>query len=61
VGRSAAGKSLEERAFGLAVAAWVRHNKTKYDELLTGGIERFDAREMVRHKVLEIMDEWKGP
>ncbi len=60
VGRSAAGQNLEERALELAVAAWVRHQKTQYDDLLAGGVERFEAREMVRHRVREVLDRWAG-
>jgi hypothetical protein len=60
VGRSASGQNLEERALDLAVAAWIRHRRTEYDELLNGGRERFEAREIVRQKVREVMDRWKG-
>jgi hypothetical protein len=60
VGRSAAGRNLEERALELAVAAWIRHRRTDYDTLLGSGHERFDARELVRHKVQEIIYLWKG-
>jgi len=34
VGRSAAGRNLDEGALELAVAAWVRHQNTEYDDLL---------------------------
>jgi len=37
IGRSAAGKSLDEEAIRLAVTAHVRHTETLYDELLAGG------------------------
>ena len=37
LGRSAAGRNLEEQALGLAVAAWIRHRWTEYDELLYSG------------------------
>ncbi len=60
VGRSAAGRDLEERALELAVIAWVRHRKTEYDELLGSGIERLDARQMVRGKIQEVLDRWTG-
>ena len=60
VGRSAAGRNLEESALELAVAAWIRHRRTEYDKLLSRGHERFDARELVRHKVWEVVDRWKG-
>jgi hypothetical protein len=58
VGRSAAGRDLEEHALELAVIAWVRHRKTQYDELLGSGMERFEAREMVRNKIKEVLDRW---
>jgi len=60
VGRSAAGRSLEEQALDLAVAAWIRHRRTNYDELLGDGYERSEARELVRHSVREVVDRWKG-
>ena len=50
--------SLEEHALELAVAAWVRHNHTKYDDHLGDGIERFEAREMVRDQVREVLERW---
>jgi hypothetical protein len=59
-GRSAAGRHLEERALELAVSAWVRHHDTEYDELLVGGVERFEARETVRDKVRAVLNRWKG-
>jgi len=58
VGRSAAGRNLEDRALELAVGAWVRHNHTKYDDHLAGGIGRFEAREMVRDQVREVLRRW---
>jgi hypothetical protein len=60
VGRSAAGRNLEEEALELAVAAWIRHRWTEYDTLLGSGHERLDARGLVRHKVREVLDRWKG-
>ncbi len=60
VGRSAAGRNLEEQALELAVAAWVRHRLTDYDTLLSSGHERLDARELVRQKVWEVLERWKG-
>ncbi len=59
VGRSAAGRKLEEQAIELAVAAWIRHRWTEYNELLSSGHERFDACELVRHKVWEVVGRWK--
>jgi hypothetical protein len=60
VGRSAAGRNLEAEALELAVAAWIRHRWTEYDTLLGSGHERLDARGLVRHKVREVLDRWKG-
>jgi len=61
IGRSAAGKSLDEEAVHLAVTAHIRHAETKYDELLAGGYERWDAREQVEEEVRRILAEWKEP
>ena len=61
IGRSAAGKSLDEEAVHLAITAHIRHAETKYDELLAGGYERWDAREQVEEKVRRIFSEWKEP
>lgn len=47
VGRSAAGRALDERAVTLAVVASVRHQDTEYDDLLMSGVPREDARERV--------------
>jgi hypothetical protein len=62
VGRSAAGRSLEEAALVLAVKAWIRHNHTEYDELLMRGYDRLSARDVVRDEVQEVLAEWtRGP
>jgi hypothetical protein len=60
VGRTAAGRGLEERALRLAVVAAVRHQRTAYDELLMGGLDRALAREQVREQVEEILGAWIG-
>ena len=44
VGRSEGGRALESEAIELAVAAAVRHQDTRYDELLMSGLERGQAR-----------------
>jgi hypothetical protein len=59
VGRSAAGRGLEQQALELAVAASVRHRDTPYDELLMSGMDRSDARERVRGEMARIMDAWR--
>src|SRR4029453_6304579 len=48
VGRSAAGRALDERAVTMAVVASVRHEDTDYDELLMAGVPRGGARARVQ-------------
>ena len=61
IGRSEAGKSLDEEAVRLAVMAHIRHAETRYDELLARGYERRDAREQVEEEVRSILAEWTEP
>ena len=58
VGRSAAGRSLDEQAITLAVAASVRHEDTGYDSLLMSGVGRAEARDRVRPGVDRILAAW---
>jgi hypothetical protein len=58
VGRSAAGRSLDETAITLAVAASVRHEDTDYDSLLMSGVPRNIARDQVRPAVDRILAAW---
>ena len=58
VGRSAAARNLEAEAIALAVVAWVRHHKTRYDELLAGLHDRHEARAIVRQDVERGLTEW---
>ena len=51
VGRSAAGRALDEKAITLAVVASVRHEDTDYDALLMAGVPRDDARERIRSAI----------
>ncbi len=60
VGRSAAAKRLDPDAIDLAVAAWVRHNKTNYDDLLGALYDRHEARAIVRGAVERVLSEWAG-
>ncbi len=60
VGRSAAGRALQQQALELAVTASVRHQDTPYDELLMSGIERSEARDRVRDTVNSILDAWRN-
>ncbi len=60
VGRTAAGRALDPRAIELAVAASVRHQDTRYDELLMSGVDREAAREQVREHVSHRLDAWRS-
>jgi hypothetical protein len=59
VGRSAAAKSFDTTAIDLAVKAHVRHTHSEYDQLLSRGWERFEARSEVSDRVAEIMERWR--
>jgi hypothetical protein len=59
VGRSAAGRKLEEKALTLAVRAAVRHGHTNYDELLAQGVERERARERVAEQIDQLIGKWR--
>ena len=59
VGRSAAARSLDPQAIELAVTAAVRHQDTRYDELLMAGVERGEARAHVRDGVARVLDGWR--
>jgi len=58
VGRSAAGRSLDEEALTLAVAASVRHEDTDYDLLLMSGVSRAAARDQIRPAVDRVLASW---
>lgn len=59
VGRSAAARDMDETAVNLAVRAHVRHTMTEYDELLSKGYDRNEARARVEDKVSDIIDNWQ--
>jgi hypothetical protein len=61
VGRSAAGRALNEQAVMLAVVASVRHQDTGYDELLMAGVPREEARARVRPDIDRILATWQAP
>jgi hypothetical protein len=61
VGRSAAGRTLDEEAITLAVVASVRHEDTEYDSLLMSGVSREDARDQIRLAVDRILTAWAQP
>jgi hypothetical protein len=58
VGRSAAGRSLDEEALTLAVVASVRHEDSDYDMLLMSGVGRAEARDLIRPAVDRILASW---
>jgi hypothetical protein len=60
VGRSAAAKALDAEAVRLAVIAHVRHAETNYDQLLSQGSERWDARAEVEDQVARVLARWRG-
>jgi hypothetical protein len=59
IGRSAAAKRLDDEAVQLAVVAHVRHDETRYDELLARGVERRDARARIREDVDGVLSRWR--
>jgi len=59
IGRSAAARSFDETAVLLAVAAHVRHRETNYDELLSHGHHRGEARARIRDQVELILKRWQ--
>ena len=60
VGRSAAAKTFDPEAIDLAVAARVRHAHTRYDDLLSEGWIRNQARNEVRDKIHAVLAKWSG-
>jgi hypothetical protein len=60
VGRSAAGRALEENAVTLAVVASIRHENTPYDELLMAGVARSEARDQIREQLDQVLESWRA-
>jgi len=58
VGRSTAAKRLDEVAVRLAVIAHVRHAETDYDTLLGRGVDRYDARRIVKARIEKALFDW---
>jgi hypothetical protein len=59
VGRTLAGRNLDEGALTAAVTAAVRHQHTEYDALLAGGMDRLRAREEIADRVRAILADWR--
>jgi hypothetical protein len=60
VGRSAAAKRFDPEAIHLAVVAHIRHQHTRYGELLMRGWERHEARVDVADELDKLLDVWSG-
>ena len=60
VGRSAFAKTFDPEAIDLAVAARVRHAHTSYDDLLSKGWFRNQARNEVRGEIHAVLAKWSG-
>ena len=58
VGRSSAAKTFDAEAMKLAVRAHVRHVHTHYDQLLSKGWERHEARSAVAEKLDQVVSKW---
>jgi hypothetical protein len=61
VGRTAAARALDPEAITLAVVASVRHEDTRYDELLMSGMDRAEARDRVWLDVERVLETWRRP
>lgn len=61
IGRTAAAKQLASEAIDLAVRAHVRHNHTRYDELVGTAWPRHDARSAVAAEVERLLERWRRP
>jgi hypothetical protein len=59
VGRSAAGRALSPDAVRLAVVASVRHQDTRYDQLLMSG-SRQQARDRVQASINSVLSRWQS-
>jgi hypothetical protein len=61
VGRSAAGRALDDGAVTAAVVASIRHTDTRYDELLMSGVPRAEARDRVHDAIDAVLSDWRRP
>jgi hypothetical protein len=59
VGRTQAGRNLDEGALTIAVTAAVRHRHTEYDAILAAGADRLSARQQIADKVQAILARWR--
>jgi hypothetical protein len=61
VGRTSAGRTLEEDALTAAVIAAIRHRHTPYDQLLMRGYSRTEARRAIRDVLDRVLESWRYP
>lgn len=61
VGRTAAGRALDEDAVSVAVRASVRHDDTDYDAMLMAGVPRYQARARLAPRIEAILTAWRHP
>jgi hypothetical protein len=61
VGRTSAGRTLDEEALTAAVIAAVRHRHTPYDRLLMRGYSRTEARSAIRDTLDQVLESWRCP
>ena len=54
-------RALEPEALTAAVVAAIRHNHTRYDQLLMSGWSRIDARDVVRDVIEQTIESWLSP
>lgn len=60
VGRSAAGRELDDQAVRLVAIAHVRHTRTSYHSLLARGYDRHEARAQIADEVDRVLAEWQS-
>lgn len=60
IARTSAGRALDPETVQLAVVAAVRHEDTRYDDLMMNGVPRAEARELVREDIDRVVRSWLG-
>jgi len=60
IGRSAAAQEFDPEVIRVAVHAHIRHNHTRYEELLASGKTRKRARSAVHDAVKKVAQRWRG-
>src|SRR5262249_61357546 len=60
IGGSAAAKEFDPGVIRVAVHAHIRHNHTRYEELLASGKTRKRARSAVHDAVKKVAQRWRG-